>query len=169
MDVKSGTPEYFSLADDGDGEKTFDYAPGLRILLERVLADDWLLAVRRKTVLINDKPVQAKEAIDEYKNVIKEIVAESLQQEKNAVLGFYAGLAQYRLGNVAEAASMIDSQKASLVPAKKKKVDLNSLDILGTSPTSTQPSSGVGAELSEDAIYFEYLADLIKKDEEVRN
>ena len=64
---------------------------------------------------------------------------------------------------------MIDSQKASLVPAKKKKVDLSSLNVLGTSSTSTKTSSGVGTELSEDAIYFEYLADLIKKDEEVRN
>jgi formylglycine-generating enzyme required for sulfatase activity len=165
MDVKSGTPEYFSLSDDHDGEKTFDWAPGLRILLERVLADDWLLAVRRKTILLNDKPVQAKEAIDEYKNVVNEVVAESLQNEKKAVLDFYAGLAQYRLGNIAEAATIIDSQKASLVPAKKKKIDLSTLNILSTSPTSNQSSSGVDAERSEDAIYFEYLANLIKQDE----
>jgi hypothetical protein len=81
------------------------------------------------------------------------------------VLDFYAGLAQYRLGNIAEAATIIDSQKASLVPAKKKKIDLSTLNILSTSPTSNQSSSGVDAERSEDAIYFEYLANLIKQDE----
>lgn len=169
MDVKSGTPEYFSLADDETADKTFDYAPGLRILLERVLADDWLLVVRRKTVLSNDKLDEALASIDQFQQVIREIVAESSQNEKAALLAYYAGLAQYRMGKVADAASIIDSQKANLAPARKKKVDLSSLDVLGTNSASNAKPARVDAEPSEDAMYFGYLADLLKQDTRTNN
>lgn len=170
FDPKAGNIRPFAI--DKASEMASDFQPGLRVLLERVMAEDWLQIVRQQVVLPPKADPELLASLEADKRTIVEIVPQSKQKEVLAILDYYRALGLYRLGRSQEAFTILESPKRQLFRAKPvKKLDLSSLDI--TSSTRTKPAivpkpSVEKTTESDDTMYLTMLQEMVGRDRDAR-
>lgn len=154
LEEKSGTPRPFSVDDEKKEDYSAEHNPGLRVLMERALADDWLLAIRRDTVLSPSAAKKNSKLLDRNRNTVMEIVAASEQPQVLAVLDYYAALTLYGDGKISEAGQEMTKAKVAFSKPAGPKVSLTDFDLSGGSePPKEQPK----APASDDEKFFRQL------------
>jgi formylglycine-generating enzyme required for sulfatase activity len=166
FDLKAEDVAPFSLQQlAANPYKYAEQMPGVRIVMERVLADNWLLLVRRQLALPADLKADALTPVAAYRKTIEEIVPPSRQQEALARVDYYHALALYRLGRIKEAADTLDAARPHLFAADIKP-DVPSLeDIMDGAKPPPKPSDKKPQE-NPDQAYFAALQQLVAKDAE---
>lgn len=157
------SPQSFSLDEVAAANLTDEYQPGLRIVMDRVLSDNWLLAVRRSALPNSTNRSNSSNELERYRATVREIVPASQQIELLATIDFYGGLAAYTAGRPAEAASVLDSIKDKMFKAKKKKFDIASLGGFTDTTASVKPTSETPKE-TEDQAFQRLLQTLVADD-----
>ncbi|WP_437193370.1 formylglycine-generating enzyme family protein [Planctomicrobium sp. SH527] len=139
----------------------FDKAPGIRVLMERTLVDDWLFVVRQNVFQTNQIKMGAADFVVESQSLLKDIAV--IDHPAERVLQFYLQLILSSNGNDAEL-------KAEL----KKFVDLDKpqgssaagSDLAARFLKRTSGNSGTAALApihKDDSAYFDALVNLQSK------
>jgi formylglycine-generating enzyme required for sulfatase activity len=139
-----------------------DQAPGFRIVMERLLAKDWLYMVRRSAKQEGDL-VSRKSYMDDSENLIRELTPTNSTELK--VIGFYKLLSDSSTsrsqlaGHLTSIAGITDSaagESAGSAAAGK----LNAL--LKKNSGDGAPAKAATSAESDDQTYFRYVASRIR-------
>ena len=169
MDIQSGTPQPFSFQEEQASDIAFEYQPGIRIVMDRVLSDSWLLAVRRAAVPTNKTATISVAELEKYRSTVREIVPTSQQTTMLAVIDYYSGLSAYAAGQTSEAARVLESVKGKIFSEKKKKANIAALAALANSNSSNdKPESNESVE-TEDQAFQRMLLDIVVADGSARH
>jgi len=114
--MKDETAASYSIAELEEQNVVQDTSPGFRVLLDRVLAKDWLYVIRKSSVLHggDDAPASIQQRLDDHRRVIRELASGDELAAAEAKIDFYEALAKYRQGKVSESAKLIDTSSPSL-------------------------------------------------------
>ena len=140
--------------------------PGLRVVMERVLTDDWLFLVRDEFIFKDAIKAQELSQIDDHKQIVSQIVPLSQQPRILAMLDFYRSMALYRTNRVADAAKQLAEAQLAMFKADKPKAKLTAADLLGDSKPGKADSEQPTAQESDDTVYFSSLQRLMARDAE---
>lgn len=164
MDIRTNTLQPFSLDEEQSKDLTFEYQPGLRIVMDRVLSNNWLLAVRSSALLKASDESSSADDLDRYRKTVMEIVPDSQQIEILSTIDFYSGLSAYAHGKPSEAAQVLGNVKDKLFKSKKKKIDLAAFGDFSTStPPSTKPKPPELQE-TDDQLFQRMLQSVVVTD-----
>ena len=164
MDIRAGAPQPFSFQEEQSLDIAFEYQPGLRIVMDRVLSETWLLALRHAAIPGNNASGNASVELDKYRSTVKEIVPSSQQSQLLAAIDFYSGLHSYAAGNTSEAATILGSIEGKLFADKKKKANLAALAALANSNASSTDEKGTTPVESDDQAFQRLLQDVVVAD-----
>lgn len=89
-------------------QKEVELQPGIRVVLERVLSEDWLLVIRESTVLDNkDTLDDIKKKLDEHLAAIAELATGEDLSLAKARVTYYMALATYRAGQTHQGSKIL--------------------------------------------------------------
>lgn len=169
FDLKEGEIRPVALADlDKGGSHNSlcaEQMPGLRVLAERSLIDDWLYLVRASSAGdTRDKSWVGQFA--RWQASVEEIVPPVDQAEKLAILAFYRGIGEYRRGSVGDAGRLLEAAAKATWKAPEQKLtvaELQKVMLDGVSPAGN--STVQEASNSPDqGSYFQLLHELVQAD-----
>ena len=137
-----------------------DYYPGFRVVMERILADDWLLVVRHGVFNKRRVAANARQFVTTSQILADEIVA--ADHPSKMILAFYKDLAtstptsRSRLRDrVSQLATMTSNSAGSNAPMSAAD-KLNAL--------LKKPNTAAGSEkTSDEQLYFRTLASVIQR------
>lgn len=113
--MKEGAADAYSLSELESQNIVRDTPPGFRVLLERVLAPDWLLVIREATVMNEKDNLKAiHDQLSEQRRLVAELSAGKDHKIAEARINFYEALENYRKGNRAEGARLLSGASDSL-------------------------------------------------------
>ena len=113
--MKDGAADAYSFSDLQSQNIVQDTPPGFRVLLERVLAPDWLLAIREATVMNEKDNLNAiQEQLGDHRRLVAELSTGPDREIAEARISFYEALENYRKGNRGECARLLTSSGDSL-------------------------------------------------------
>jgi len=161
MDPKSGSPEPFSLEDSRTQDVAFDEDPGFRVVMERVLRDDWLLIVRLRAIHGDPAELRQQEPFKQYRTEVGELATGTEQAEYLGQIGFYEGLVAYRERKIDAALKQFSAIKGQLGSSKKTVKRAKLEDLLG--PAGPAPA-GAPESPSEDDVFFSRFERLLAAD-----
>lgn len=154
LDLPSGSPRPFSLGDATADDMAFDQDPGLRVVLERVLRNDWLLLVRRLAVKGDLAQLRQQNPFDRYRAQVPDLVVEEEIPKVSAQITFYESLAAYRGGQKDVARKKLAEAKPHLLPEKKGSKATGLANLFEDSSPTPKPGD---EKPSEDAVFFNQL------------
>ena len=140
----------------------FDKAPGFRVLMERVLADDWLFVLRKGVFQKRDIAAGAAVYLTSSRTVVNELT--EVEHPSRVAIDFYTELVASRSGssqrlqeNLLKVAQMPSASNSSGGSSAASK-----LSALVKKP---DPDKGadVGQTASDEGAYFQSLATLLKR------
>ena len=98
--MPDGKPKPYALSDLESQNVVQDFVPGFRVVLERVLADNWVFVIRETTVL-NEKATlnDINKQLADHRDVVAELATGSELALARVTIGYYEALASYQKGN----------------------------------------------------------------------
>ncbi len=140
-----------------DPDLTFEYSPGFRLTMERALADDWLLVVRREWFRNGTIAPDARARITQTRKLLDELVAKD--DPAYAVVDFYESLVDaYQKGDLIAAADKLEQLKGKLGGGKGLDLDDLFSGVGKPGGTGTKPATGP----SDDDLYLQSLSGLLR-------
>jgi len=113
--MKEGAADAYSFSELESQNIVQDTPPGFRVLLERVLARDWLLVIREATIMNEKDNLKAiQDQLSEHRRLVAELSTGEDRKIAEARISFYEALENYRKGNRAEGARLLSGASDSL-------------------------------------------------------
>jgi formylglycine-generating enzyme required for sulfatase activity len=113
--MKEGAADAYSFSDLKTDNIVQDSPPGFRVLLERVLARDWLFVIREATIMNEKDNLKAiQDQLSEHRRLVAELSTGKDRKIAEARISFYEALENYRKGNRAEGARLLSGASDSL-------------------------------------------------------
>ncbi|QDU17450.1 Formylglycine-generating sulfatase enzyme [Gimesia maris] len=139
-----------------------DHSPGFRLAMEKVLADDWLVLIRRK--FFNQQKI-SETAADQISSA--SILAKDLAEKDHAVfptLEFYAALAESKPENRMEIMdrAIRVAKQGSATPASNPNSAKNRLAALLNKSKNNKNSENDSSPKSDELLYFQTLETVVK-------
>jgi formylglycine-generating enzyme required for sulfatase activity len=126
--LKESKPAPISLDRIESDNIVQDSVPGFRVLLERVLADDWLFVVRKTTVLNkNDTLELVQKNIVDQRRIVAELCTRREYAVADARISFYEALEMYRRGDRLRGATQLSKATPILAEGDAYYVHLQKL------------------------------------------
>lgn len=164
-EVNDWEPQPFDYQKDAQGNE-FDYvqdhSPGFRLAMEKVLADDWLVLIRRK--FFNQQKI-SETAASQISSA--SILAKNLAGKDHAVfpiLEFYAALAESKPENrmeIMDRAIRVTKQ-SSATPESNPNSAKNRLAALLNKSNSKKSSENGSSPKSDELLYFQTLERVVR-------
>ncbi|WP_417389882.1 SUMF1/EgtB/PvdO family nonheme iron enzyme [Gimesia sp.] len=155
----------FDYQKDAQGQPVdhvFEYFPGFRLAMEKVLADDWLVLIRRK--FFNQQKI-SETAASQISSA--SILAKDLAEKDHAVfptLEFYAALAESKPDNRMEIMdrAIRVAKQSSATPESNPDSAKNRLAALLNKSKSKKSSENNSSPKSDELLYFQTLEMVVK-------
>lgn len=106
--MKDGEDSSFTFTQIEDENVVQDFLPGVRLLLERRLADDWVFIIRQEAVFNSGASLnEIKQRLDVHRQSVRELAIDTSLERSESTISFYEALASYERGQKDNAAKMI--------------------------------------------------------------
>lgn len=164
-EVNDWEPQPFDYQKDAKGNE-FDYvqdhSPGFRLAMEKVLADDWLVLIRRKFFDQQKISETASSQIASASRLAKDLAAKD--HAVFPILEFYAALAESKPENRMEIMdrAIRVAKQGSATPESNPNSAKNRLAALLKKSKSKQSSENDSSPKSDELLYFQTLEMVVK-------
>lgn len=161
IDLGSGGPAPFSIGDAAANDIAFDEDPGFRVVLERVLRDDWLLVVRRLAIEGDLAKLRPQNPFDRYRVQIADLVPAKLRPALLARLDYYESMAAYRDGRKSDAKKHFSNAKPGLIAHKQNSKLADLADLVGGNAAAPKAEA---EKPTEEDVFLSRLETLLLAD-----
>jgi hypothetical protein len=160
IDKTSGELKPYQVSeglDNTDRGVAADSYPGLRIVMDRIIRNDWFFAIR-KMGMVDDAEIDLEPVLKGSRQSVNELATSNDAKRIIGLMNAYQALAMYRSGKTDEARMTFSKAAANLAQLEEKKADSGLAALLAAGGgADNQPN-----EPTDDEVFFSVAAQYFK-------